>query len=65
MFEQGDILDALRRAHTADKTEIYRELGLRLTYEPNNQTVRAEAHLNADNIGKWYVSGGGLEPPCP
>ena len=26
--------------------EIYSQLGLRLTYQPSDRTVRAEAHIN-------------------
>jgi hypothetical protein len=35
----------IRDADPADKAEIYRGLGLVLTYQPNAQLVRAEAHL--------------------
>ena len=32
-------------ADPADKAEIYSQLGLRLTYQPGQRIVRAEAHL--------------------
>ncbi|MBQ0894896.1 hypothetical protein KBX37_17620 [Micromonospora sp. U56] len=37
----GDITTVLRDADSADKAEVYRQLGLRLTYRPETQTVRA------------------------
>jgi hypothetical protein len=43
----GDIAAVLRNADPADKAEVYRRLGLRLTYQPETQTVRAEADLSA------------------
>lgn len=42
----GDILAVLRDADPADKTEIYSQLGLCLTYQPGRRIVRAEAHLD-------------------
>ncbi len=33
----------LKAAHPADKAELYRELGLRLTYEPGPRLIKAEA----------------------
>jgi hypothetical protein len=43
----GDILTVLHDADAADKAEVHRQLGLRLTYHPDTQTVRAEADLGA------------------
>ncbi|WP_319461364.1 hypothetical protein [Micromonospora sp. RTP1Z1] len=43
----GDIATVLRDADPADKAEVYRQLGLRLTYQPETQTVRAEVDLSA------------------
>ena len=43
----GDIAAALRDADPADKAEVYRQLGLRLTYRPETQTVRASVDLSA------------------
>jgi hypothetical protein len=48
------------RRRPADKAEIYSQLGLRLTYQPGQRIVRAEAHL--DQTPHWTVSEGGLEP---
>lgn len=38
----SDLAAAVRQAKAEDKAEIYRLLGLRLTYAPNNATVLAE-----------------------
>lgn len=38
----GDIVTVLRDADPDDKAEIYRQLDLRLNYQPETQTVRAE-----------------------
>jgi site-specific DNA recombinase len=37
----GDIVTVLHDADPADKAEVYRQLGLRLTYHTETQTVRA------------------------
>lgn len=39
----GNILDVLRHAEPADKATIYANLGLRLTYQPGQNKVIAEA----------------------
>ena len=39
----GSITEVLREADPADKGQIYRELGLSLTYEPTSRTVTAQA----------------------
>jgi hypothetical protein len=41
----GDILTALADADPRDKAQVYRQLGLRLTYDPDTQTARAEIDL--------------------
>jgi hypothetical protein len=43
----SDLLTVLRRADPADKAEIYTQIDLRLTYQPSNRTVRAEAHISS------------------
>lgn len=60
----GGMLVALRRADPADKCEVYRQLGLRLTYKHNQRVVWAEARPTPP-VGVVVVSGGGLEPPRP
>ena len=47
----GDLLGCSRDADPADKAEIYSQLGLRLTYQPGQRIVRAEAHL--DQTPHW------------
>jgi len=52
--ELGDMITALRHAEPEHKLEVYRSLGLRLTYSPETQTVRAEIDLAAhrwDSVG--------------
>jgi hypothetical protein len=39
----GDMMQVLKDANPADKTEIYSRLGLTLTYHPNEKRVVAEA----------------------
>jgi hypothetical protein len=57
----GDILAVLKDADPADKAEIYTQLGLRLTYQPGQRIVRAEAHLDRTlPIGFSTVSEGDL-----
>ncbi|MGW3893214.1 recombinase family protein [Micromonospora chokoriensis] len=43
----GDIVAVLRDADPDDKAEVYRQLGLRLTYQTETQTVRAAVDLSA------------------
>jgi hypothetical protein len=59
----GKAVATLARADHADKQALYEELGLRLTYYPEDRTVIVEAgpgrHVHNG------VSEGGLEPPRP
>jgi site-specific DNA recombinase len=48
----SDYLDVLRHADPADKAELYKQLGLKLTYRPQEQTVRAEARLSPQRSEK-------------
>ncbi|WEV28688.1 hypothetical protein OYE22_28525 [Streptomyces sp. 71268] len=41
----SDLTTVIQKAETADKIEIYRRLGLHLTYEANRAIVRAEIRL--------------------
>ena len=59
----SSVRSVLARADPADKAEVYKQLGLRLTYQPGPRVVRAEATLNS--VGQGFVSEGGLEPPRP
>ncbi|MBO4205688.1 hypothetical protein [Micromonospora echinofusca] len=54
----GDIIAVLRDADPADRAGAYRQLGLRLVYQPETQTVRAEVNLNADRGCMDRVRGG-------
>lgn len=54
----GDIITVLRDADSADKAEVYRRLGLRLNYQPETQTVRAEVDLSAHRGVIVCVRGG-------
>ena len=42
----SDLLTVLRRADPADKAEIYTQLGLRLTCQPSDRTIHAEARIS-------------------
>ncbi len=57
------LLAILGRADPADKADVYRQLGLRLTYDHQTQTVLAESRPAPDGV--LIVSEGGLEPPRP
>jgi site-specific DNA recombinase len=62
----GDLRVALRRADAKPaKMEVYQRLGIRLTYHPARNVVRAEAEVGPDAVGIGFVSEGGLEPPRP
>ncbi|MFL6147499.1 MAG: zinc ribbon domain-containing protein [Pseudonocardiaceae bacterium] len=54
----GGLLNALRHADPADKTEVYRELGVRLTYNHTEHTILAETRPSSVCVAS--VSEGGL-----
>ncbi|WFF00263.1 hypothetical protein [Micromonospora sp. WMMD964] len=60
----GDITTVLRDADPADKAEVYRQLGLRLNYQPETQTVRAEVDLSAHR-GAMVCVRGATQPIAP
>ncbi len=62
--ELGGMLAVLRAAEPGDKLEVYRELGLELTYDHENSVVTAGFNPQP-SVGVLTVSGGGLEPPRP
>jgi hypothetical protein len=41
----GDLVSALREAESEHKLDVYRNLGLSLTYDPETRTVRADIDL--------------------
>ena len=43
----SSVRGVLARAEPADKTEVYNQIGLRLTYQPGPRIVRAEATQNS------------------
>ncbi len=51
----SDLLTVLRDADTADKTEIYTQLGLRLTYRPASRTVDTEIPVGPGQ--HWFFDG--------
>jgi hypothetical protein len=58
----GGLAGALSKATAEDKRELYQALGLRLTYEPANTTVRVKVNLDPHPAGLKVVSGGGSDP---
>lgn len=58
----GGLLSVLRRADPTDKHHVYRQLGLKLSYNDKTRMVVAEA---TPSVCVKNVSGGGLEPPRP
>ena len=68
----GDLRDVIRDAEPAVKAAIYEQLGLKVTYLPGEDKIRADVTISPEifagqtaNMGQWVVSEGGLEPPCP
>jgi hypothetical protein len=59
----GGLLKVLRFADAADVAEVYRQLGLTLTYDHETQKVLAETQPAPMCL--MVVSEGGLEPPRP
>lgn len=61
------------RPRTEARQTVYRTLGVRLVYHPDEQKIRVEINLNPDCVvtpipsysRNRFVSEGGLEPPCP
>ena len=56
----GNLLDVLAHAAPEDKAEVYRQLGLRLTYDPARRVIVAE-------LDPWARVGVGepVDPRCP
>lgn len=53
---------ALHDATPEDRADVYRQMGLRLTYQPGKQIVRAEISLGPDDAGSMVRVRGGLSP---
>ena len=60
----GGLLDVLRTADANDKCELYRELGVSITYQHPERVVVIEAMPRLP-VDLMTVSEGGLEPPRP
>ncbi len=58
----GGLLRVLRDADPGDKLEVYRQLGLRLTYSHDNHTVLAEARPPPSSMCAVFVSEERVEP---
>ena len=56
--ELGDLVAALLNAQPEHKLEVYRSLGLHLSYDPETQTVRASVDLAAHRWDSVGVRGG-------
>jgi site-specific DNA recombinase len=58
----ADVARVLRAADPDDKAEIFRQLGLRLTYHPGRQLVQAQIE-----IPHWQIDGvrGRIGPIAP
>jgi site-specific DNA recombinase len=56
--ELGDMIVVLGEADPEHKQQVYRDLGLRLTYLPERQTVRADVDLAAHRWDSVRVRGG-------
>jgi site-specific DNA recombinase len=56
--ELGDMVVVLGEADPEHKQQVYRDLGLRLTYLPERQTVRADVDLAAHRWDSVRVRGG-------
>ena len=58
----GNIQVVLRDAHPQDKWEVYRQLGLILTYHPDKHLVHAAVNLDAHQWGYGACPRGDLNP---
>ncbi|WP_328372916.1 recombinase zinc beta ribbon domain-containing protein [Micromonospora zamorensis] len=58
----GDITAVLRDADPADKAEVYRQLSLRLNYQPETQTVRAAVDLSTHRGANIWCPRGDSSP---
>ncbi|GAA1798447.1 hypothetical protein GCM10009835_15790 [Planosporangium flavigriseum] len=60
--EIADAIAVLREADPADKAKLYRQLGVRLTYHPETQTVSVQAHVGRPPWGNGLCPRGDLNP---
>jgi hypothetical protein len=61
----SDLHAVVRDASPSDKAEIYKQLGLRLTYQPGQRIVQAQAALSEGRY--WAIESvrGGTDPVSP
>ena len=60
----GGLLKVLTVAERDDKLDVYRKLGVKLTYNDKTRVVLVESQPEPP-VGVLFVSEGGLEPPPP
>ncbi len=58
----ADAIAVLRQADPTDKAEVYRQLGVRLTYRPEIETVSVQAHVGRLPWGNGSCPRGDLNP---
>lgn len=58
----ADAIAILRRADPADKAEVYRQFGMRLTYDPETQTVGVQTNVGRPPWGNDTCRRGDLNP---
>jgi site-specific DNA recombinase len=61
----GEIVTVLREADPADRAQVYQQLGLRLTYHPQEQKIRVQARPDADPYGKLVGVRGWIDTATP
>jgi site-specific DNA recombinase len=61
----GDIRDVIQGADAASKARIYNQLELRLTYQPGENRVHAQANLNPSERGGMGCVRGPIDPIPP
>lgn len=55
----GGLLAVLKAADPADKAQVYRQLGVRVSYDHTTRTATAEANPRS-SVGVVFVSEGGV-----
>jgi site-specific DNA recombinase len=51
----GDMAAVMRAADPSDKSEVYQQMGLELTYQPGRKVVQGAIRLDAP--GHWFFDG--------
>jgi site-specific DNA recombinase len=63
VHQVGELTTVLAEADPTDRAEVYRQLGLKLTYRPEQQKVRVQAQPDADSYGEIARVRGGTQTP--